>query len=72
MRRPLFAALCLLVLCAAPLSAAEKVIEIKERVFVSLTNEIYLNAEDYIGKKYGCRAYLKNTPTTRLERPSTP
>ena len=26
-------------------------IEIKERVFVSLTNEIYLNAEDYIGKK---------------------
>ncbi|MGN0882716.1 TIGR03943 family putative permease subunit [Cloacibacillus porcorum] len=51
MRRPLFAALCLLILCAAPLSAAEKVIEIKERVFVSLTNEIYLNAEDYIGKK---------------------
>ncbi|MDO4559480.1 MAG: hypothetical protein Q4C86_00905 [bacterium] len=50
-RKKLPAALCALLLAAAPLFAAEKTIEIKERVFVSLINEIYLNAEDYIGKK---------------------
>ena len=41
----LFCLLC----TAASSAAAEKVIEIKERVFVALINEIYLNAEDYAG-----------------------
>lgn len=51
MKKALNTALCLLFVAAAPLSAAEKVLEIKERVFVSLINEIYINAEDYVGKK---------------------
>ena len=49
MRNRTAAALCLLILLASPLCAAEKVLEIKERVFVSLINEIYINADDYIG-----------------------
>lgn len=50
MKKGVLLLFCLL--CAASSSAAaEKVIEIKERVFVALINEIYLNAEDYAGKK---------------------
>ena len=50
MKKYVLLLLCLL--CAASSSAAaEEVIEIKERVFVALINEIYLNAEDYAGKK---------------------
>ncbi|MDR1469245.1 MAG: hypothetical protein LBT00_08120 [Spirochaetaceae bacterium] len=31
-------------------TAAGKVIEIKEKLFIAQTNEIYLNSEDYLGK----------------------
>ena len=40
MRNGTAAALCLLILLASPLCAAEKVLEIKERVFVSLIYEL--------------------------------
>ncbi|MDR0638641.1 MAG: hypothetical protein LBG27_07055 [Spirochaetaceae bacterium] len=31
-------------------SGADKVIEIKEKMFIAQTNDIYLNSEDYLGK----------------------
>ncbi|MDR3210208.1 MAG: hypothetical protein LBT36_06250, partial [Oscillospiraceae bacterium] len=36
---------------AAPFSDG-KVIEIKEKMFLTQTNEIYLNSEDYLGKTF--------------------
>lgn len=51
MKKSALLLLCILYLSASSAAAAEKVIEIKERVFVALINEIYLNAEDYVGKK---------------------
>lgn len=51
-RAHILLALCIIfAMGAAPVQAKEDVIEIKERVFVSLINDIYLNAEDYVGKK---------------------
>jgi uncharacterized membrane protein YcgQ (UPF0703/DUF1980 family) len=38
---------------AAPVkegSPPEKIVEIREKMFIAQTNEIYLNAEDYLGK----------------------
>lgn len=72
MRNRTAAAFCLLILLASPLCAAEKALEIKERVFVSLINEIYINADDYIGKKIRLQGVFENSPTKRRERPSTP
>lgn len=35
---------------APPASADSDVIEIKEKMFIAQTNDIYINAEDYLGK----------------------
>ncbi|MDR0813427.1 MAG: hypothetical protein LBO63_05425 [Oscillospiraceae bacterium] len=43
---------CLSLLCGCGSgAAADNAIEIKEKVFVSQTNDIYTNPEDYLGKK---------------------
>jgi hypothetical protein len=49
-------------------SAENTVIEIKEKMFIAQTNDVYLNAEDYIGKTikveglFKAEQYDKNAP----------
>ncbi|MDR1408975.1 MAG: hypothetical protein LBJ12_01605 [Oscillospiraceae bacterium] len=57
---------------AASTSASQadgKVIEIKEKMFVTQTNEIYLNAKDYLGKTLKYEGYLTvyNEPQTNAK-----
>jgi uncharacterized membrane protein YcgQ (UPF0703/DUF1980 family) len=53
MKKGTFAFLCLVcVICACGSWAdgAEKIIEIRERMFIQQCNDIYLNPEDYEGR----------------------
>jgi uncharacterized membrane protein YcgQ (UPF0703/DUF1980 family) len=40
-------------------AAGETVVEIKEKLFIAQTNEIYLNAEDYFGKTIAYEGLFK-------------
>jgi len=47
--------------CAKSKGEADKVIEIGEKMFIAQVNDVYLNAEDYMGKKIKLEGVFKQT-----------
>jgi uncharacterized membrane protein YcgQ (UPF0703/DUF1980 family) len=50
MKKSLFSVLILCLLCGAGASFAEDVVEIKEKMFVAQTNDVYINPDEYLGR----------------------
>jgi uncharacterized membrane protein YcgQ (UPF0703/DUF1980 family) len=50
MKKLLCTALILFLLCGAGASFAGDVVEIKEKMFVAQTNDVYLNPDEYLGR----------------------
>jgi uncharacterized membrane protein YcgQ (UPF0703/DUF1980 family) len=50
-------------------TAPQKVIEIKEKMFIAQTNDIYLNSEDYLGKAVKLEGLFKLEQYTGSESP---
>jgi putative membrane protein len=48
-KRTVFFAACLLLLIVSRTEAADKVIEIRDKMFLAQTEDIYINAPDYMG-----------------------
>jgi uncharacterized membrane protein YcgQ (UPF0703/DUF1980 family) len=49
--------------------ADEKIIEIKEKLFIAQTNDVYLNAEDYLGKTIKLQGLFKKAQYETREAP---
>jgi zinc transport system permease protein len=54
---------------AVETKAEEKVVEIKEKMFIAQTNDVYLNAEDYMGKTIKLQGLFKLARYETREKP---
>jgi uncharacterized membrane protein YcgQ (UPF0703/DUF1980 family) len=50
MKKTLFSVVIACLLCGAGASFADDVVEIKEKMFVAQTNDVYINADEYLGR----------------------
>jgi uncharacterized membrane protein YcgQ (UPF0703/DUF1980 family) len=61
-KRTVFFAACLLLLVVSRAGAADKVIEIQDKMFLAQTDDIYINAPDYLGSAVRYEGIYTNFP----------